>query len=79
MNRTYTPELSPAVLDRLDRYAEHFRADFNRPRQVGWCGIDLHGLLTDGEVAVAHARFYEEVVRRRGKVASRGRTAIPRQ
>ena len=49
MNRTYTPELSPEVLDRLDRYAEHFRADFNRPRQVGWCGIYLHGLLTDGE------------------------------
>jgi SRSO17 transposase len=49
MNRTYTPELPPDVLDRLDSYAERFRADFNRPRQVSWCGIYLHGLLTDGE------------------------------
>lgn len=36
------------------------------------------GLLTDGEVAAAHARFYEDVVRGRGEVASRGRTAILR-
>ena len=49
MNRTYTPELPPDVLDRLDSYAARFRADFNRPRQASWCGIYLHGLLTDGE------------------------------
>src|SRR5205823_2629050 len=49
MSKTYTPELPPDVLHRLDAYAEHFRADFNRPRQATWCGVYLHGLLTDGE------------------------------
>ncbi len=49
MNRTYTPELPPDVLERLDHYAERFRADLNRPRQAAWCGIYLHGLLADGE------------------------------
>jgi SRSO17 transposase len=49
MNKTYTPELSTDVLDRLDDYAAHFRPDFNRPRQAAWCGVYLHGLLSDGE------------------------------
>jgi SRSO17 transposase len=49
MNRTYTPELPPDVLDRLDAYAERFRPAFNRPRQATWCGVYLHGLLADGE------------------------------
>jgi SRSO17 transposase len=49
MNKTYTPELPADVLDRLDDYAEHFRPDFNRPRQAAWCGAYLHGLLSDGE------------------------------
>jgi SRSO17 transposase len=49
MNKTYTPELPADVLNRLNAYAEHFRPDFNRPRQVTWCGVYLHGLLIDGE------------------------------
>ena len=49
MNRTYTPELPPDVLDRLHAYAERFRPAFDRPRQASWCGVYLHGLLADGE------------------------------
>ena len=49
MNRTYTPELAPDVLDRLAEYAGHFRDDFNRPRQAAWCGVYLRGLITDGD------------------------------
>ena len=49
MNRTYTPELTPDVLDRLADYAAGFRADFNRPRQAAWCGAYLRGLITDGD------------------------------
>lgn len=32
MNRTYTPDLAPEVLQRLRAYADRFRDDFNRPR-----------------------------------------------
>src|SRR5947208_2776448 len=49
MNRTYTPELAPEVLDRLDSYAARFRDDFNRPRQAQYCGVYLQGLILDGE------------------------------
>ena len=49
MNRTYTPELDPDVLDRLGDYAAGFRDDFNRPRQGLWCGVYLRGLLTDAD------------------------------
>jgi SRSO17 transposase len=49
MNRTYTPELTPDVLDRLADYAAGFRDDFNRPRQAAWCGTYLRGLITDGD------------------------------
>ena len=49
MNRTYTSELTPDVLDRLAAYAASFRADFNRPRQAAWCGVYLRGLITDGD------------------------------
>jgi SRSO17 transposase len=49
MNRTYTPELSPEVLDRLAAYAEDFRDDFNRTRQSAWCGVYLRGLLRDAD------------------------------
>jgi SRSO17 transposase len=49
MNRTYTPELNPDVLDRLAEYAASFRDDFNRPRQAAWCGVYLRGLITDGD------------------------------
>jgi SRSO17 transposase len=49
MNRTYTPELTPDVLDRLADYAAGFRDDFNRPRQAAWCGVYLRGLIQDGD------------------------------
>jgi SRSO17 transposase len=49
MNRTYTPELNPDVLDRLAAFAASFGDDFNRPRQAAWCGVYLRGLITDGD------------------------------
>ena len=49
MNRTYTPNLNPDVLDRLAAYAASFRDDFNRPRQAAWCGVYLRGLIQDGD------------------------------
>src|SRR3954468_19431611 len=50
MNRTYTPELAPEVLDRLGTYAARFRDDFNRPRQAQYSGVYLQGLILDGEL-----------------------------
>src|SRR4051794_25732471 len=49
MNRTYTPELAPEVLDRLAYYADRFRDDFNRPRQAQYSGVYLQGLILDGD------------------------------
>jgi SRSO17 transposase len=49
MNRTYTPELDPDVLDRLVAFAASFRDDFNRPRRSAWCGVYLRGLIQDGD------------------------------
>ena len=49
MNRTYTPEFAPEVLQRLDVYAARFRDDFNRPRQAQYSGVYLRGLILDGE------------------------------
>jgi SRSO17 transposase len=49
MNKTFTPELDPETIDRLDAYAERFRDLFNRPRQAAWCGVYLRGLITDGD------------------------------
>ena len=49
MNRTYTPELAPEVLSRLDAYAARFRDAFDRPRPAAWCGVYLRGLLTDAD------------------------------
>ncbi len=49
MNRTYTPDLAPEVLGRLDAYAARFREDFNRPRQAQYSGVYLQGLILDGE------------------------------
>jgi SRSO17 transposase len=49
MNRSYTPELAPEVLGRLDAYAARFRGDFNRPRQAQYSGVYLQGLILDGE------------------------------
>jgi SRSO17 transposase len=49
MSKTYTPELAPDVLDRLEAYADVFRDDFSHKKQAAWCGIYLQGLLHDGE------------------------------
>src|SRR3954454_23721716 len=49
MNKTYTPELTPEVLDRLRDYAELFRDDFRYKVQHAWSGVYLRGLLQDGE------------------------------
>src|SRR5919206_4249928 len=49
MNRTFTPRLEPAVLERLEAYAERFRPHFNHPRQVLWSQVYLRGLIQEGE------------------------------
>lgn len=49
MNKTYTPELTPEVLDRLRDYAELFRDDFRSKAQHSWSGVYLRGLLQDGD------------------------------
>src|SRR5947208_2324261 len=49
MNRTFTPELSSDVLDRLAAYATGFRGDFNRPPQAARGGVYLRGLIQDGD------------------------------
>ena len=49
MSKTYTPELPPDVLQRLEAYAAQFRPDFARTRQAAWAHVYLHGLLIDGE------------------------------
>jgi SRSO17 transposase len=49
MNRTFTPELAPAALDRLTSYAGRFRHHFHHPKQAAYCGAYLQGLLLDGE------------------------------
>jgi len=49
MNKTFTPELTPDVLDRLRDYAELYRDDFRYKTQHAWSGVYLRGLLQDGE------------------------------
>ncbi len=49
MNRTFTPDLTPEVLDRLRDYAELFREDFRYKSQHAWSGVYLRGLLQDGD------------------------------
>src|SRR3954447_16345755 len=49
MSKTYTPELTPEVLDRLEDYAGLFRDDFSYKKQAAWSGVYLQGLLHDGE------------------------------
>src|SRR3954451_7291087 len=49
MSKTYTPELTPDVLDRLEDYADVFRDDFSHKKQALWNGVYLQGLLHDGE------------------------------
>jgi SRSO17 transposase len=47
--KTYTPELDPAVLDRLRDYAALFAEDFPQAKPARWAGVYLQGLLLDGE------------------------------
>jgi SRSO17 transposase len=47
--KTYTPELSADVLDRLAQYATSFAPFFPQPRPALWAGVYLQGLLIDGE------------------------------
>jgi SRSO17 transposase len=47
--KTYTPELDPAVLDRLRDYAGLFAEDFPQAKPARWAGVYLQGLLLDGE------------------------------
>jgi SRSO17 transposase len=49
MSKTYTPELTPEVLDRLEDYAAIFRDDYPHKKQALWGGVYLQGLLHDGE------------------------------
>jgi SRSO17 transposase len=49
MNRTFTPPLGPAVLERLEAYADRFRPHFNHPRQGLWSQVYLRGLIQEGE------------------------------
>src|SRR5260370_25642541 len=46
---TYTPELDPAVLQRLSDYATLFAEDFPQAKPARWSGVYLQGLLLDGE------------------------------
>src|SRR4051795_13100289 len=47
--KTYTPDLDPAVLERLRDYAALFAEDFPQSKPARWAGVYLQGLLADGE------------------------------
>src|ERR671933_1198208 len=47
--KTYTPDLAPAVLDRLRDYAALFADDFPQAKPALWASVYLQGLLMDGE------------------------------
>jgi len=47
--KTFTPQLDPAVLERLRQYAAHFAPDFPQSKPARWAGVYLQGLLADGE------------------------------
>src|SRR6516165_9565234 len=47
--KTYTPNLDPAVLQRLRDYATLFADDFPQAKPALWTGVYLQGLLLDGE------------------------------
>src|SRR5215203_1701158 len=49
MSKTYTPELTPDVLRRLEDYAARFRADFRVDRPAQWAPVYLAGLIQEGE------------------------------
>lgn len=47
--KTFAPDLDPAVLERLREYAARFAPDFPQSKPARWAGIDIQGLLLDGE------------------------------
>jgi SRSO17 transposase len=47
--KTYTPDVDPAVVDRLRDYAALFADDFPQSKPALWAGVYLQGLLLDGE------------------------------
>src|SRR5918998_1526014 len=49
MSKTYTPELSPEVLRRLEGYAADFRVAFGLDRPARWAGVYLAGLIQEGQ------------------------------
>ena len=49
MAKTYTPELDPAALSRLDAYGARFRDAFSLDRPARWCPVYLRGLIQEGE------------------------------
>ena len=49
MSKTYTPELTPDVLRRLEDFAAHFRDAFSLDRPARWAGVYLAGLIQEGE------------------------------
>ena len=53
MSKTYTPELTPDVLRRLEDYAARFRDDFEFDRAARWSPVYLAGLIQE-EIGRAH-------------------------
>src|SRR5215831_2048391 len=49
MSKTYTPELTPDVLRRLEDYAAGFRDAFGFDRPARWASVYLAGLIQEGE------------------------------
>jgi hypothetical protein len=49
MTKTYTPELTPDVLRRLEDYAARFRDAFGLDRPARWAPVYLAGLIQEGE------------------------------
>ena len=47
--RTFTPELNPAILERLTAYAALFDSDYRRRDQARWTEAFLLGLVSDGD------------------------------
>src|SRR4051794_35167262 len=47
--KTYTPEFTADVLERLRDYAALFAEDFPQAKPARWAGVYLQGLLLDGD------------------------------
>src|ERR671916_525518 len=49
MSKTYTPELTPDILQRLEGFAAESRDAFRFDRPARWAGVYLRGLIQEGE------------------------------